>query len=44
MNYKFLDNKGTFQLEQPENVSYLYFPIAGEQGIKGALTPMLEGI
>ena len=43
MNYKFLDNKGTFQLEQPENVSYLYFPIAGEQGIKGALTPMLGG-
>ncbi len=43
MNYKFLDNKGTFQLEQPENVSYLYFPIAGEQGIKGALTPTLGG-
>lgn len=41
--YKFLDNKGTFRLEQPENVSYLYFPIAGEQGIKGALTPTLGG-
>ena len=41
--YKFLDDKGTFQLEQPENVSYLYFPIAGEQGIKGALTPTLGG-
>ena len=41
--YKFLDNKGTFCMEQPENVSYLYFPIAGEQGIKGALTPTLGG-
>lgn len=41
--YNFLDNKGTFRLEQPENVSYLYFPIAGEQGIKGALTPTLGG-
>lgn len=42
-HYKFLDNKGTFCMEQPENVSYLYFPIAGEQGIKGALTPTLGG-
>lgn len=41
--YKFIDNKGTFRLEQPENVSYLYFPVAGEQGIKGALTPTLGG-
>lgn len=43
MPYKFIDNKGTFRLEQPENVSYLYFPVAGEQGIKGALTPTLGG-
>lgn len=41
--YQFLDNKGTFRLEQPENTSYLYFPVAGEQGIKGALTPTLGG-
>lgn len=41
--YTFLDNQGTFRLEQPENVSYLYFPIAGEQGIKGAVTPTLGG-
>lgn len=43
ISYKFIDNKGTFRLEQPENVSYLYFPAAGEQGIKGALTPTLGG-
>lgn len=41
--YEFLDNRGTFRLENPEEVSYLYFPIAGEQGIKGALTPTLGG-
>lgn len=41
--YQFLDRQGTFRLEQPENTSYLYFPVAGEQGIKGALTPTLGG-
>lgn len=41
--YEFLDNQGTFRLEQPDNLSYLYFPVAGEQGIKGALTPTLGG-
>ncbi|MCI8774023.1 MAG: cellobiose phosphorylase [Lachnospiraceae bacterium] len=41
--YRFLDKQGTFRLEQPENTSYLYFPVAGEQGIKGALTPSLGG-
>lgn len=41
--YQFVDDKGTFRLEQPENISYLYFPIAGEQGIKGAVTPTLGG-
>ena len=42
-SYEFLDDKGTFRLERPENVSYLYFPIAGEQGLKGAVTPRLGG-
>ncbi len=41
--YQFLDHKGTFYLEQPESNSYLYFPIAGEQGVKGAITPSLGG-
>ena len=40
---KFIDNKGTFSLEQAENYSYLYFPIAGENGIKSSLTPNLGG-
>lgn len=41
--YEFIDEKGTFVLEQPENTSYLYFPIAGEEGLKGAVTPNLGG-
>lgn len=40
---RFLDRDGTFAIEQPENYSALYFPIAGEQGIKSSLTPNLGG-
>lgn len=39
----FLDKKGTFSLKQPEHYSYLYFPIAGENGLKSAVTPNLNG-
>lgn len=41
--YQFLDGKETFTMEYPENYSYLYFPIAGEHGIKGSITPNLGG-
>lgn len=41
--YRFIDKKGTFVLKQPENYSYLYFPVAGENGIKSAVTPNLGG-
>ena len=41
--YRFIDEKGTFALERPENYSYLYFPVAGEQGIKSAVAPNLGG-
>lgn len=39
----FLDNDGTFSMEKPENYSYLYFPIAGEKGLKSSITPNLGG-
>lgn len=42
-SYEFLDKKGTFTIKQPENTSYLYFPIAGEAGLKGAITPNMGG-
>lgn len=40
---RFLDNEGTFSIARPENYSYLYFPIAGEDGIKSSLSPNLGG-
>lgn len=39
----FVNLDGDFTLEQPENYQYLYFPIAGERGIKSAVTPNLGG-
>ncbi|MBQ6888282.1 MAG: cellobiose phosphorylase [Lachnospiraceae bacterium] len=39
----FLDKNGNFAMKQPENYSYLYFPVAGEKGIKGAVTPNFGG-
>lgn len=39
----FLDDNGVFQISQPENYSYLYFPIAGEKGLKSCVTPNLGG-
>ena len=42
-SYSFIDEKGTFTLEKPENYSDQYFPVAGENGIKSALTPNLGG-
>lgn len=41
--YHFVDNEETFTLDMPENYSYQYFPIAGEHGIKSALTPTFGG-
>ncbi len=41
--YRYLDDKGVFQLENPELTSYLYFPIANESGVMSSLTPTLGG-
>ena len=40
---KYLDKKGTFTLDNPDLTSYMYFPIANEAGILGAITPDLNG-
>jgi len=39
----FLGTDGAFSMEKPENYSYLYFPIAGEKGLKSCVTPNLNG-
>lgn len=41
--YQFIDQDGTFELKEPQGSSYLYFPLAGEQGIKSSITPTLAG-
>lgn len=40
---KFIDQHGSFQMKQPENTSYLYFPLASETGLKSSVTPKLGG-
>lgn len=41
--YKYIDKNGTFTLENPECYSYLYFPLANEEGIMSSVTPDLSG-
>lgn len=40
---KFIDEQGSFLIDKPENVSYLYFPLASMKGLKSSLTPNLGG-
>ena len=40
---QFVNQDGDFSIEKPENYSYLYFPVAGENGLKGSVTPNLGG-
>lgn len=39
----FIDEHGSFTIKQPENTSYLYFPLASETGLKSSVTPNLGG-
>lgn len=41
--YRFIDECGSFYLENPELTSYLYFPLANESGMKSCVTPTLNG-
>ena len=43
MGYSYSDRFGTFHMEKPEWNSYLYFPLAGESGLKSSITPLLGG-
>lgn len=39
----FIDNNGSFRMENAENDWGLYFPLANETGLKSAITPNLAG-
>ena len=41
--YFFIDDWGSFRMENPQRSSYLYFPLAGESGLKSCVTPLLGG-
>ena len=41
--YFYTDRYGSFQMHKPELNSYLYFPLAGESGLKASITPLLGG-
>lgn len=41
--WSFVDQSGTFSLENPHHSSFLYFPLANEAGMMSAITPNLNG-
>lgn len=41
--WSFKDKNGTFVLENPQQSSYLYFPLANEAGMMSSITPLLHG-
>lgn len=41
--YSYIDRFGSFHMQKPEGNSYLYFPLAGESGLKSSITPLLGG-
>ncbi|MGM0374964.1 MAG: GH36-type glycosyl hydrolase domain-containing protein [Chloroflexota bacterium] len=41
--WQFIDQEGTFRLEDPQLSTYLYFPLVNEVGMKSAVTPLLKG-
>jgi len=42
-NWQFIDQDGSFQLENPDQHNYLYFPLVNEAGMMSAITPNLNG-
>lgn len=43
MAYQYIGEEGDFCLKNPEKTSYLYFPLANENGVKSCVTPDLGG-
>ncbi len=42
-SWVFTDEQGTFRLENPQDTSYLYFPLVNEAGMMSAVAPGLQG-
>ncbi len=41
--WEFINDKGDFRLENPDDSSYLYFPLVNEAGLMSCVTPTLHG-
>lgn len=42
-SWRFCDERGTFELIDPQASNYLYFPLMNERGLVGVITPTLHG-
>lgn len=42
-SWQFIDRAGTFALDDPQDSSYLYFPLVNEAGLMSAVSPTLQG-
>jgi cellobiose phosphorylase len=43
IGWKFIGDNGQFSLDQPQETSFLYFPLANEAGMLSAISPNLHG-
>ncbi|MCR5403530.1 MAG: cellobiose phosphorylase [Butyrivibrio sp.] len=41
--YEFIDSHGTFRMDNPQHTSGLYIPVAGNTGLRSAVTPDFGG-
>lgn len=42
-DWRFIDDQGTFELINPQHVSYLYFPLVNQLGMVSSIAPTLNG-
>ena len=42
-SWNFIDDMGTFELNDPDKVNYLYFPLMNDAGLMSSITPKLHG-
>lgn len=43
IGWQFIDDSGTFELRDPDQTNYLYFPLVNESLLMSAITPTLHG-
>ncbi len=41
--WRFINQNGEFELENPQQTSYLYFPLANDAGMMSSISPLLHG-